>query len=92
MALETNLRGRSAVITGASEGIGRATAKLLASEGANLILTARNADRLAELKTKLAAVQAKIDAKTESMEAKASKIKVSMSPEELQSYQQFKRQ
>ena len=53
MALETNLRGRSAVITGASEGIGRATAKLLASEGANLILTDRNADRLAELKTKL---------------------------------------
>ena len=53
MALETNLKGRSAVITGASEGIGRATAWLLAAEGANIFLTARNAERRAALKAEL---------------------------------------
>jgi len=53
MALETNLSGKTAVITGASEGIGRATAELLAAEGVHLHLSARNADRLGELKEAL---------------------------------------
>jgi len=53
MALETNLAGKSAVITGASEGIGRATATLLASEGVDLHLSARTASRLEGLKAEL---------------------------------------
>ncbi len=44
---------QTALITGASEGIGRATAKLFAERGANLILVARNEIRIQELKSEL---------------------------------------
>lgn len=49
--MDLELAGRLAVITGASQGIGRATALALADEGAALLVAARDAarlDRLAE--------------------------------------------
>jgi NADP-dependent 3-hydroxy acid dehydrogenase YdfG len=45
------LSGKTALITGASAGIGWASAVALAGEGANLLLTARRQERLAELET-----------------------------------------
>jgi len=49
----TNLAGKVVLITGASSGIGTACARLFAKEGSKLILTARRADRLAQLKEEL---------------------------------------
>jgi NAD(P)-dependent dehydrogenase (short-subunit alcohol dehydrogenase family) len=46
--------GRTALITGASRGLGLALARGLAARGWNLILTARNAERLREVRDELA--------------------------------------
>jgi NADP-dependent 3-hydroxy acid dehydrogenase YdfG len=43
------LKGKVAIITGASAGIGYASSKALASEGASLVLVARRKDRLEQL-------------------------------------------
>ncbi|MGW0533588.1 SDR family oxidoreductase [Streptomyces sp. NPDC003032] len=51
----TTLEGRTAVVTGAASGIGEATARLLAGQGARVVLLARRAERLAELAGKIEA-------------------------------------
>ncbi|WP_407685478.1 SDR family NAD(P)-dependent oxidoreductase [Mycobacterium sp. HUMS_1102779] len=47
------LAGTAALVTGASSGIGAATAKALAGRGAAVALVARRGDRLAELKSEI---------------------------------------
>jgi 3-oxoacyl-[acyl-carrier protein] reductase len=47
--MSKKLQGKVALITGSSSGIGRACALALAEEGANLVLTARRQERLADL-------------------------------------------
>lgn len=49
MARIASFQGLGCLVTGASAGIGREIALLLASEGARLVLTARREDRLQEL-------------------------------------------
>ncbi len=53
--MDLKLTGQSALITGASQGIGSGLARAFAEEGVNLHLTARSADRLEELKRMIVA-------------------------------------
>ncbi|WP_338867713.1 SDR family oxidoreductase [Myxococcus stipitatus] len=53
--MTTNIQGKVVAITGASSGIGEATARLLAQQGAKVVLGARRAERLEVLAQQLKA-------------------------------------
>ena len=48
-----DIKGKVAIVTGASMGIGLVTAKLLSQKGAKLVLVARSKDKLAKLAKQL---------------------------------------
>lgn len=58
------LKGKTAVITGASRGIGKAIAIRFAREGANLVISATNDKLLSEVKTELEAFGGNVERRT----------------------------
>jgi len=69
--MDLGLNGKRALVTGASKGIGAATALTLAAEGCNLVLVARSADRMAELKRRIAEAHPAVDVRVIEMELRA---------------------
>src|SRR6202158_3989504 len=53
-AMDLGLRGRKALVTGASKGIGRACAEILAEEGCDIVLVSRTAADLEAVRAKIA--------------------------------------
>lgn len=53
--MDLGLRGRVALVTAASRGLGRAIADELSAEGASLVICARNADQLEKARAEIAA-------------------------------------
>lgn len=51
--MDLGIAGKTALVLGASQGIGRAIAESLAEEGANLVLAARNGDLLGDIAASL---------------------------------------
>ena len=74
---DVSLEGTVALVTGASSGIGGATASALAAEGARVVLAARRADRLADLAGKIeASGGAALAVPTDARDTEASKALV----------------
>ena len=57
--MDLGLKGKNALVTGGSKGIGRAIAELFAAEGANVALCARNAEEVNKVVKSLAATGVK---------------------------------
>ncbi len=60
--MELGLKGKTAIVTGASRGIGRSIALEFAREGANLAICARGEESLAKVADELSAVGVKVHA------------------------------
>ena len=52
--MDLGIKGRTALVCGASKGLGRACAEALAAEGVQLVITGRNADALAQAAREIA--------------------------------------
>lgn len=61
MSVTADLRGKTAVVTGASSGIGRAIAERLGASGAHVFLGGRTAEAMAESKAKIEAAGGKAE-------------------------------
>ena len=53
--MDLGIAGRVALVGGASRGIGRAVAEALAAEGRRVVITARDADRIAAVASEIGA-------------------------------------
>ena len=69
--MDLGLKGKRALVTGSSKGIGAAVAKMLALEGCNLVLVARDQPRLQELKSELVAATPGTDVQLMEMDMRA---------------------
>lgn len=58
--MRTGLQGRTALITGASRGIGKASAMALAAEGANVVLSSRKQEALEEVAAEIRAAHPEV--------------------------------
>jgi 3-oxoacyl-[acyl-carrier protein] reductase len=65
--MDLGLKGRSCIVTGASRGIGRETARLLCTEGANVLLIGRNEERLAAAREEATAAGAEAGGRAEAL-------------------------
>jgi meso-butanediol dehydrogenase / (S,S)-butanediol dehydrogenase / diacetyl reductase len=61
--MSQNFDGRVAIITGGSDGIGRATAEMLAARGATVVICARGEEKLAATEQAIKAAGGKVEAK-----------------------------
>ena len=62
--MDLGLKGKTAIVTGSSRGLGFAVAEELAREGANVVICGRNSESVEAAKTKLKAYDCKVLAVT----------------------------